>query len=118
MNKKCLTLTEVDEICDEQEVIVEKLKSELKQTTEAFVTLKQQKNLFSKGNSIRECEKRLGEMADEKNAMEIKYNELIKTQKEALEKAEIRKAAMKERRKAAVAEIDEFIEKLRKQRLA
>jgi hypothetical protein len=57
--------------------------------------------------------KRLADVTSEKEELERKYNELVKAQAEALKQAEARKSALRERRKAVIAEIDKYIKGLR-----
>ena len=112
-NKKCITLTEVDEIVDEQDLIIEKLKKELKLATDNYITLKKQSNSISKADVTIEFEKKLAALAEEKNNLEKKYNDLVADQNEAKQQAEIRKSNLRQKRKNLVNEIDSFIESLR-----
>jgi hypothetical protein len=57
-NKKCLTLTEVDEILDDKDVVIDKLKGELELVNDNFVALKKQKSIALKAIGNKEFEKK------------------------------------------------------------
>ena len=111
-----MSLTEVDEIVDEKDEVIDLLKSELHDVSKHCKLVKKEKEnleLRNSSHSTKEFEKKINSLENEIMKIETKYNELRQAEKQREQDSLKRKAMIQERRNKTKQDIEGFIAEMR-----